>query len=170
MIRNGDIWHLCEHVFQNISWRLGGLAMVVMVVMALVKVKEVVVVMMEKVEEVVVAESPGTGREHRPREAPGRSGESSPLGGGEWSFQDCYISNHYCIISEVFLFLTKWSAPVKTIEKRPLWVLWKEMIIVVWVITLRELRAVFTSNYLQMLPPASNPSIRRIFKHYNCYY
>ena len=26
------------------------------------------------------AESPGTGREHRPREAPGRSGESSPLG------------------------------------------------------------------------------------------
>ena len=52
--------------------------MVVMVVMALVKVKEVV--MMEKVEEVVVAESPGTGREHRPREAPGRSGESSPLG------------------------------------------------------------------------------------------
>ena len=26
------------------------------------------------------AESPGTGREHRLREAPGRSGESSPLG------------------------------------------------------------------------------------------
>ena len=26
------------------------------------------------------AESPGTGREHRPREAPVRSGESSPLG------------------------------------------------------------------------------------------
>ena len=28
-------------------------------------------------------ESPGTGREHRPREAPVQSGESSPLGGGE---------------------------------------------------------------------------------------
>ena len=46
-----------------------------------------------------LAESPGTGREHHPREAPGRSGESSPLGRCDWSFQDCTISYHLWSIS-----------------------------------------------------------------------
>ena len=140
----------CGSVFQNISRRLEGWVMVVMVVRALEKVVEKVVVVVGlshlALEESIVLEK------HRcDLESPVLWGDVIEVF-GILLFHIITASTLEYFYSLQIIHLCKNHRQTTTMIS-----FWKELIIVVWVIALRELRAVFTSNYLQMLPPASNP-------------